>query len=347
MDWKQLNDDINNNNVIGNHGAENSDFYILTMAKYNVDISSHSKQRSDEENIDVPLATILDYNSKHKKELWDKIVSFNPYGLYSSPPTIACVRAKLNVKDLISLRIDKKIVDEEKMVHCLKIAIHYSWSLRGIAERLNIKESVLRETFFKQTKNSDFLDEKKNVYLPNIPGISIFVFGDVRKLKDENTKVSLRIHDQCLNSDCFRGTICTCAPYLFWAMENCIRNAQEGGVGILFYFKKEGRSLGEVIKFRVYSCREKNDVSEKYFGRTTNISGIEDIRFQELMPDPLLWLGITKIDDLYSMSNIKYNSIIDSGITVKNRHDIPNEYIHKDAKVEIDAKVKSGYHSSL
>ena len=346
MDWKKLNNDIIDDNVIGNHGAENSDMYILTLAIKNIDIEKKSKKKVKEEYIDNDLESLIRYNSIHKYHLWEKMNTINPVGLWSSPSTIACVRAKLDIKDLVPLKQDGLIVDKDNMVHCLKIAIHYSWSLKGISKRLSIDEKKLRDIFYKKIKNPDFLDFQKDIYLPTIPGISIFIFGDIRKLNDESTEVTVRIHDQCLNSDCFRGTICTCAPYLFWAIDNCIQTAQRGGVGIIFYFKKEGRSMGEVIKFRVYSSRKENDCSKEYFHRTTNIAGIEDIRFQEFMPDPLLWLGITKIDHLYSMSNLKYNSLIESGIHVKNRYDIPKEYIHPDAKVEITAKINSGYHTS-
>ena len=344
MNWKNLSD----TNVIGIHGAENTDFYILALAKYDIDIQEKSKNISEEENIDHDLHSLIEYNKIHKKDLWEKISSINPYGLTSLPPTIACVRAKLDIKNIIpSLEIDHQIVDSKFMVHCLKIAVHYTWDLKKISEKLKMEESHLRNIFFMKKKNPDFINDKKKFYLPNIPGISIFIFGDVQKLKEDKTEITVRVHDQCLNSDCFRGTICTCAPYLFYAMEQCIKTAQKGGVGIIFYFKKEGRSMGEVIKFRVYSSREKDDQSEEYFNRTKNIAGVEDIRFQELMPDALLWLGIRKIDHLYSMSNLKYNSLLESGINVKNRYEIPDHCIHPDAKVEITAKIKSGYHTSI
>ena len=48
--------------------------------------------------------------------------------------------------------------------------------------------------------------------------------------------------------------------------------------------------------------------------RTACVAGVEDMRFQELMPDALNWLGITKIDRLISMSDMKYNAIVNSGI---------------------------------
>lgn len=49
-------------------------------------------------------------------------------------------------------------------------------------------------------------------------------------------------------SDVFGSDICTCKPYLIYAIEECIRGAQRGGVGLVVYFRKEGRALGEVTK---------------------------------------------------------------------------------------------------
>lgn len=49
-------------------------------------------------------------------------------------------------------------------------------------------------------------------------------------------------------SDVFGSDICTCKPYLTFAIEECIRTVQRGGVGLVVYFRKEGRALGEVTK---------------------------------------------------------------------------------------------------
>jgi GTP cyclohydrolase II len=49
-------------------------------------------------------------------------------------------------------------------------------------------------------------------------------------------------------SDVFGSDICTCKPYLVYAIEECIRGVQNGGVGVVVYFRKEGRALGEVTK---------------------------------------------------------------------------------------------------
>lgn len=49
------------------------------------------------------------------------------------------------------------------------------------------------------------------------------------------------------------------------------------------------------------------------------------MRFQALMPDILHWLGITKIDRMLSMSNMKHDAIVDQGIEIKERVPIPDE----------------------
>jgi GTP cyclohydrolase II len=70
------------------------------------------------------------------------------------------------------------------------------------------------------------------------------------------------------------------------------------------------------------------------------------MRFQELMPDVLHWLGIRRIDRLVSMSDMKYNAITKSGIEVVHRISIPDDRIPSDARVEMDAKKAAGYFSA-
>jgi GTP cyclohydrolase II len=150
----------------------------------------------------------------------------------------------------------------------------------------------------------------------------------------------------------FGSDICTCRPYLTHAIEECIRGAQSeefgglGGVGLIVYSRKEGRALGEVTKFLVYNARKRQeggDSADKYFLRTECVAGVQDMRFQELMPDVLHWLGIRKIHRLVSMSNMKYDAIVGSGIEVGERVKIPEDLIPADAKVEMEAKMAAGY----
>jgi GTP cyclohydrolase II len=117
---------------------------------------------------------------------------------------------------------------------------------------------------------------------------------------------------------------------------------------VIVYFRKEGRALGEVTKFLVYNARKRQvggDRADAYFARTECVAGVQDMRFQELMPDVLHWLGITRIDRFISMSDMKHDAITDSGIQIIDRVPIPDDLIPADARVEIEAKKAAGYYT--
>jgi GTP cyclohydrolase II len=61
------------------------------------------------------------------------------------------------------------------------------------------------------------------------------------------------------------------------------------------------------------------------------------------MPDVLHWLGITRIDRLVSMSNLKHEALTAAGIAIVERVPIPPELVPPDAQVEIEAKKAAGY----
>ena len=67
------------------------------------------------------------------------------------------------------------------------------------------------------------------------------------------------------------------------------------------------------------------------------------MRFQELMPDILHWLGVKKIQRFVSMSDMKFNALQRAGIDVLERVTIPEDLIPPDARVEIEAKKAAGY----
>ncbi len=133
------------------------------------------------------------------------------------------------------------------------------------------------------------------VFLPPIGGITVYLFGDIAKLNDPRAKITCRVHDECNGSDVFGSDICTCRPYLIHGIEECARAAQQGEFGIIIYNRKEGRALGEVTKFLVYNARKRQeggDAAATYFERTECVAGVQDARFQQLMPDALHWLGV-------------------------------------------------------
>lgn len=232
-----------------------------------------------------------------------------------------------------------------------KAAIEPAWYLPGVAARFRVDEGRLRRVLFEETGGmfSELVTRGDlSVFLPPIGGQTVYLFGDVEKLGKSDTKLTVRVHDECNGSDVFGSDICTCRPYLTHAVEECVRGAQAGGVGVIVYFRKEGRALGEVTKFLVYNARKRQpggDSADRYFERTECVAGVQDMRFQELMPDVLHWLGIRRIDRFISMSNLKHDAIVGSGIEIKERVRIPKDLVPEDARVEMDAKVAAGYYT--
>lgn len=210
-----------------------------------------------------------------------------------------------------------------------------------------VDEGTLRRTLFEETGGSyPELITRGDVklFLPPIGGLTVYCFGDPAKMADPNVRLALRVHDECNGSDVFGSDICTCRPYLIFGVEEAVKEAQRGGSGVVIYFRKEGRALGEVTKYLVYNARKRGtDRASEYFKRTENIAGVKDMRFQALMPDILHWLGITKIDRMLSMSNMKHDAIVEQGIPILERVPIPDEMIPEDSRVEIDAKIHAGY----
>jgi GTP cyclohydrolase II len=184
------------------------------------------------------------------------------------------------------------------------------------------------------------------VFLPPIGGITLYIFGDPAALSDRKRALTCRVHDECNGSDVFGSDICTCRPYLIHGIAESVKQAQAGGAGLIVYNRKEGRALGEVTKFLVYNARKRQeggDQAATYFERTECVAGVQDARFQQLMPDVLHWLGITRIDRFVSMSNMKYDAVVGSGIEIGERVPIPDGMIPPDAQVEMQAKMAAGY----
>ncbi|QRW14935.1 GTP cyclohydrolase N terminal [Ceratobasidium sp. AG-Ba] len=246
-------------------------------------------------------------------------------------PTALPIDGKIVIKSRPLLNPDgtQSTADPGVELACSKAAVEPVWWLPGVAERFGIHCFAGR------------------LFLPPIGGLTVYIFGNPAHMRDSSKELTLRVHDECNGSDVFGSDICTCKPYLVFAIEECVRTAQRGGVGIVVYFRKEGRALGEVTKYLVYNLRKRGgDSADKYFKSTEMIAGVKDMRFQALMPDILHWLGITKIDNMISMSDMKYNAIVDSGIPIVKRYDLPEHLIPPDSRVEIDAKIAAGYFTS-
>jgi len=297
-----------------------------------------------------------------------KIVSLDPYGhrvaeLFAAQiaqgldirPTIAVTKAHINMpelKDAIAagrLTPDGTVLTAAGDVRVTKAAIDPVWYLPGIAARFGITESRLRRALFEQTAGMFPELVTRNdlkVFLPPIGGMTLYFVGELSRLSDPATTIACRVHDECNGSDVFGSDICTCRPYLAHGIEVAIETAQRGGLGLIVYNRKEGRALGEVTKFLVYNARKRQvggDNAAAYFARTECVAGVQDMRFQELMPDVFHWLGIKRIDRWVSMSNMKHGALTAQGIEVIEQVPIPDALIPADARVEMDAKKAAGY----
>lgn len=297
-----------------------------------------------------------------------KIASIDPFGHLTTSafskyidkgfdirPTIAVTKAHIDLpecREAIAagrLKPDGKILYASGQSICSKAAIEPVWYLPEIARRFGCTEANLRQSIFRMTNGMypELITRPDiKIFMPPIGGLTIYIWGDVDTIPDEDIELTCRVHDECNGSDVFGSDICTCRPYLTHAIEECIKTAQRGGCGLVIYFRKEGRSLGEVTKYLVYNTRKRQeggDSAENYFNCTERVAGVQDTRFQALMPDPLHFLGVTKIHNFISMSDMKYNAIVNTGIKIVNRIEIPKELVPDDAQVEITAKVYHGY----
>jgi GTP cyclohydrolase II len=349
-------------NVIGSHGGSYAVYRALAVSSGALD----PIRRPDLTNT-YPAETIGPFPQ------WSElrsIVSLDPWGHLVAEnfrdeiaqgvdirPTIAVTRARLDLvemRDALAagrLKADGQVVHPTGSISVVKIAIDPVWYLPGVAERFAVPEKTLRRVLFEQTAGMFpelVTRPDMHVFLPPIGGATLYLFGDIAKLNAPRIEITCRVHDECNGSDVFGSDICTCRPYLIHGIEECARMAQRGGLGIILYNRKEGRALGEVTKFLVYNARKRQeggDAAAAYFERTECVAGVQDARFQQLMPDPLHWLGVKRIDHLVSMSDMKYDALVGQGIDVVERVPIPDELVPADAQVELIAKKAAGYYT--
>jgi GTP cyclohydrolase II len=350
-------------NVIGTHSGSYAVYRAVSVATGRLD-SGHVPDLTNTS----PVTKIGPHPQWSDPE---KIVSVDPWGHmvasefhdhikegFDIRPTIAITQARLKLMEITDainqgrLQPDGQVLLDNGDVNVTKIAIDPVWHIPGLARRFSVDEHQFRRVIFEQmggmypelVTRSDF-----EVFLPPIGGITAYIFGDPETIHDPNIKLACRVHDECNGSDVFGSDICTCRPYLTHGIEICVEMAQQGGNGLVVYNRKEGRALGEVTKFLVYNARKRQqggDSAAKYFERTECVAGVQDARFQEMMPDVFHWLGITKIDRFASMSDMKYDALVSQGIQIDERLDIPDKLIPEDAHVEMEAKKAAGYFSS-
>lgn len=297
-----------------------------------------------------------------------KIVTFDPWGHRTAQdfradiaagrrlrPSIAVTTGHLAISEIARAIADHALTPDGTVllangdIAVTKIAIEPVWYLPGIAARLGIDEVAMRQAIVDHAGGMypELVSRPDlKLFLPPIGGASVYIFGDPNLLGQRQARVTCRVHDECNGSDVFGSDLCTCRPYLIHGIEECIRGAQAGGLGIVVYNRKEGRALGEVMKLLVYNARkraETGDRADMYFQRTCEVAGVEDMRLQSLFPDILHWLGVRRIWKWVSMSNLKRAALLAAGITIDTQIEIPMERVSANAQVEVTAKIASGY----
>lgn len=301
-------------NAIGAHGGSYSFYNALAIAAGDLARDFRPNFTNTQPTFDFP-----------QQPAWGdakKIVSMDPFGNdvvkhfgryledgLDVRPTIAVTRATMRVSEISeSLRHGRVSVDGNVVlnqagdVRVTKVAVEPVWHLPGVAERFGVEESTLRRALFEHTGGSypELITRTDlNVFLPPIGGLTVYIFGAPEKVSDPNVKLALRIHDECNGSDVFQSDICTCRPYLAFGIEEAIKEAQNGGSGVVIYFRKEGRALGEVVKYLVYNARKRGgDTADKYFQRTENVAGVRDVsdmnlRVAQSQPDVVSSLSLS------------------------------------------------------
>ena len=118
-------------------------------------------------------------------------------------------------------------------------------------------------------------------------------------------------------------------------MMECVLAAQEGGCGLIVYSRQEGNALGEVAKFLVQNARSNaGDSVDNFFKQQERVAGAQDARMYELVADPLLWIGVTRIDKFVSTSALKAAAVEAAGIEIVEVTGLPERFVPRAASIE-------------
>ncbi|KAF5343196.1 hypothetical protein D9758_016931 [Tetrapyrgos nigripes] len=161
-----------------------------------------------------------------------------------------------------------------------------------VVTRAHIKLSELDETVRRGEIDVDgriFRNHPPSFPLQGNRNFIICIFGDPTLLSSSSdVHVTLQIHDQS-NEATYLEVISGAAQDV---QVDMAKDEKKKGVGVVVYFQKEGKALGDVTKYLEYNLRKRGEGSaDRYFASTEIIVGVKDMRSQVLMPDVLHWLG--------------------------------------------------------
>jgi len=233
------------------------------------------KKRSPDEFYIQELADLL--QNPRTQRRWDDIITLDPMGMFATRPTQSATTANMSIPELQlgnEMVADGVIVSkEDRSIRCVKVAVDLVWNLPALAKRLKMDEKQMRKALADSTQNPKIEDPSYKAYLPPVGGATVYFIGgqahlqqstrvergnprkravthlplsllllifvsDISKLNNPETEVAVRVHDECSGSDTFGTDICTCRPYLVYALLGAVQCAQRGGVGVIIYFRK-------------------------------------------------------------------------------------------------------------
>ena len=307
----------------------------------------------------------------------ERIVSLDPWGecvhlfekqlpVHDLRPSIASCEAWLQVPEIEiaiqqgHLEVDGHVLrphrDEQlapsapgqHQIKVWQISIDPVWYLPGVADRLQVSEQKLRHALCEGTGVQDLIQRPDvPVFLPPVGGSTLYIVGDRNTLS--TGPVCVRVHDECNSSDVFGSDVCTCRPYLMYSLQYAIKMAQQGGVGVILYSRKEGRGFGEVPKF--WACHQRHQWQsapmhpasqearvQNFIQANLNVAGAHDLRFHELVPDVLHWLGVQNVQQFLSMNTNKLQALQNCGIKVEQCVPIDENLVTQHARIEVAAK---------
>lgn len=313
-----------------------------------------------ESHVALPEMTAVDHQ---------KVVTLDPYGWdirthyldwiyagYRLSPTGA-VNRKLTFNNPFitaslndaqgDLRADGFILMPDGDFHVTQITMDQTWYLPGVAAKIQMPEEELRRKIFEVLGEEMFPqlinDEKIQVLLPPIGGISVRIFGDIQRLGLSDVFKTVRLHDFCHDGDA-GACLCSCCVYRNFAIKKCIQTAQNGGVGITIEGMDEGTGYGSVAKHTIYNGRLNHpdgDVDDHYFNFRRMLTGGDDGRMPWTKLAILHILGIRHIDEWISMSEDKRRDVeVKEGVTIGKQIDLPKELRRSSFDVELSAKKK-------
>eukprot|EP01084_Bolivina_argentea_P122558 217169_1 len=220
-DYNDLHNDLEKQHYCGVYGWDNACYWGIAEKKAGTDLTKHYTKRHEDEVYLQEWIELLE--NKETRKWWPRIVTFDPMGMTATNPTIAATSAILNIPELESqLKCDGLIVDSDGGIHAQKAAVYNVWNLFALSGRLELTETSLREALYKYTGNPTVNDLNKIAFIPNVGGCTVYTFGDIRLIRDNKTEIAVRVHDECNGSDVFGTDICTCRPYLIFALKACI-----------------------------------------------------------------------------------------------------------------------------